>query len=369
MLRPRRALPSLDLTRLWYNATLPGRVRDLSADLVVGFDFDGALLPRGAVKVPYVVALKGVMADEARFEAGVDLARFRALVPLERRNARRADRVVCTSGYSRARAIEAYGLDPERVRVVPEGIAVPTWEDVERAAATRPPPRPDGGEILTIARQYRRKNTALLLDALPRILAARPRCRLHVVGEGPELPSLRRLAERRGVAGAVVFHGSLDGLDPVQAAYLDADVFCLPSRQEGFGLVFLEAMAARLPIVAARAGAAPEVAPEGETSLLVDPDDAPGLADAILRVLSESGVRDRLAAGGAARWRAFDWPRVAERFLAAVAPGPPSARHVGPAGEATGCSPAGSPPILPGISGGGHPTRRPIQENGRQIGS
>jgi len=316
-------MPSLDLTRLWYNATLPGLLRDVPADLVVGFDLDGSMLPRGGRSAPYVVALKGVMADEARFEAGLDLGRFRALTPLERRNARAADRVICTSAYSRARAIDAYGLDPERVRVVPEGIEVATWESVASAAATRPPPREDGGEILTVARQYRRKNTRLLVRALPLVLGTRPRCRLHVVGEGPELPSLRRLAERLGVSGAVVFHGSLDGLAAVQALYVASDVFCLPSRQEGFGLVFLEAMAARLPIVAARAGAVPEVAPEGEASLLVDPDDAPGLAEAILQVLSEPASRARMAAGGAGRWRAFDWPGVAERFLTAAVGAPP----------------------------------------------
>lgn len=316
MLRPLRALPSLDLTRLWFNATLPRHLREIPADLIVGFDVDGGLLPHGEVPAPYVVALKGVMADEARFESGADLARFRVLTPLERRNARRADLVVCTSGYSRARAIEAYGLDPARVRVVPEGIDVAAWEAVERTAATRPPPREDGGEILTVARQYRRKNTELLLRALPDLLAVRPRCRVHVVGEGPELPSLRGLAERLGVGGAVVFHGSLEGVGAVQAAYLAADLFCLPSRQEGFGIVFLEAMAARLPIVAARAGAAPEVAPHGELSLLVDPDDARGLAGAILRLLSERALRERLTARGAARWRAFEWTRVADRFLA-----------------------------------------------------
>jgi glycosyltransferase involved in cell wall biosynthesis len=339
VLRPPRALPSLDLTRLWYNATLPGRLRDLPADLVVGFDFDGGLLPRGTVTVPYVVALKGVMADEARFETGVDRARFRALVPLERRNARRADRVVCTSAYSRDRAIAAYGLDPARVRVVPEGIAVPTWDGVERAATRRPPPRPDGGEILSVARQYRRKNTGLLLRALPRLLAVRPRCRLHVVGEGPELAALQSLARHLGVGDAVVFHGSLDGLAAVQAAYLASDAFCLPSRQEGFGLVFLEAMAARLPIVAAHAGAIPEVAPDGEASLLVDPDDDAGLAEAILRVLSEPALRERLTANGGARWRTFDWPRVAERFLAAAVPDSPSGPSRRSGRGAAGCSP------------------------------
>jgi glycosyltransferase involved in cell wall biosynthesis len=303
---------------------------------VVGFDLDGGLLARGTPDAPYAVALKGVMADEARFERGRDLARFRALLPLERRNARRADVVLCTSGYSRARAIEAYGLDPDRVRVVPEGIDASAWEPVERAARARPGPSPDGGVILNVARQYRRKNTELLIRALPRVRAARPRCELRVVGDGPELPRLRSLAARLGLGDSVRFPGPLAGLPAVQAAFLEADVFCLPSRQEGFGIVLLEAMAARLPIVAARAGAVPEVAPEGVASLLVEPDDADGLADAILRALSESPLRARLADGGASRWRAFDWSVVARRFLEAV-PVPAAGR---PSRTSAGCSSA-----------------------------
>lgn len=274
------------------------------------------------------------MADEARFERGLDLARFRALLPLERRNARRADRVLCTSGYSRARAIEAYGLDPGRVRVVPEGIDASAWAPVERAARARPGPRRDGGVILNVARQYRRKSTELLIRALPRVRAARSRCELRVVGDGPELPRLRSLAARLGLGDAVRFCGALDGLPAVQTAYLEADVFCLPSRQEGFGIVFLEAMAARLPIVAARAGAVPEVAPEGEVSLLVDPDDADGFADAILRALSEAPLRARLADGAASRWRSFDWPEVARRFLDAALAQAPSR----PSPGVSGCS-------------------------------
>ncbi|MDT8437140.1 MAG: glycosyltransferase, partial [Gemmatimonadota bacterium] len=108
------------------------------------------------------------------------------------------------------------------------------------------------------------------------------------------------------------------GLAELQRTFLAADVFCLPSRQEGFGIVFLEAQAARLPIVAARAGAAPEVAPEGVVSRLVDPDDVGALAGALLAMLEDGDLRRRLGDAGARRWTRFDWPLVADRFLAAA---------------------------------------------------
>jgi glycosyltransferase involved in cell wall biosynthesis len=115
--------------------------------------------------------------------------------------------------------------------------------------------------------------------------------------------------------------GSVDGVDGVRDEMSRADVFCLPSRQEGFGIVFLEAMAAGLPIVAADCAAVPETAPHGEVALLVDPDDVQGLAAAIVRLLKEPDLRTRFIAAGALRWRRYDWVAIAGQFLAAVGSG------------------------------------------------
>ena len=314
VLRPARRLASLDATRLGYNLGLGRRVRDARADLVVGFDFDGCLLPDlGAA--PYVVALKGVMADELEYERGFERLRFSTLSRLERRNARRAARVIVTSEHSRTVAIEAYDLQPERVRVVPEGIDLEAWSD--------PPgnhrPRGAAPVILSVARQYRRKNTANLLRAMPLVRASFPAVLLRVIGSGPELKRLRRLAADLGLDdGGVSFAGSLPGRAAVQREMRSADIFCLPSRQEGFGSVLLEAMAAGLPIVAADAGATPEVAPHGEVALLVDPDDVEELARSLTTLLGDPGLRRRLVAGGERRWRQYSWPVIASRFLGAT---------------------------------------------------
>ena len=320
-LRPDRSLSSLDLTRLSYNISLHRRLAGRDADLVVGFDFDGGLLPPGTIASPYVVALKGVMADEARFETGPDRRRFLGLSRIEARNARSASTVICTSEYSAGQATRFYGLRKDRVRVVPEGIHVARWSDLARRASAMRSAMQDGPVILSVARQYRRKNTGSLLRAFARLREVHPRSELRIVGEGPELPALRSLAADHGVRDAVQFVGSLTGLDELQAEYAAADIFCLPSLQEGFGIVFLEAMAAGLPIVAARAGAAPEVAPEGEVSLLVEPSDDDDLLAALRRLAGDPDLRRRLGARGADRWSAFDWSAVAADFLSAALPG------------------------------------------------
>jgi phosphatidylinositol alpha-1,6-mannosyltransferase len=320
VLRPDRVFPSLDLTRLLYNAGLGLRMAGHDPDLVVGFDFDGSLLSPGSIRGLYVVALKGVMADEARFESGASLRRFRILSPLEARNARSADRVICTSMYSACQAAREYGVQRGRIRIVPEGIDVPAWSAVAgrakalRSRADRQP------TILSVARQYRRKNTASLLRAVGRLRPTWPDVRLRVVGEGPELVRLRALSDQLGLGDTVQFVGSLGGIEALQKEYAEADVFCLPSLQEGFGIVFLEAMAAGLPIVAARAGAAPEVAPHEDVSLLVAPDDDVALAGALQRLLADIRLRRELGDAGARRWKAYDWPNVSRHFLTACLP-------------------------------------------------
>ena len=131
-------------------------------------------------------------------------------------------------------------------------------------------------------------------DALPEVI-------LHVVGDGEDRAYLESVASESGVAAAVVFCGLLSHDDLIRE-YQQADVFVLPSQREGFGLVFLEAMAYSKPIIARRAAAAVEVIADGQTGILVD--DERGLAAAMISLLSDP---DRaLAMGRAGRKRAQD---------------------------------------------------------------
>ncbi|MFW6088977.1 MAG: glycosyltransferase family 4 protein, partial [Gemmatimonadota bacterium] len=303
-----------------YNLSLAKRIEPLAGryDLAVGFDFDGWALPVDP-GLRFVVALKGVAAEEAKFETGLDGLRFVLYTRLEARNARSAERVFVTSGYAGRAAVDAYGLDPERVRIAPEAID----DDVlRRAAAARdeePAPVDRPPVILSVARQYRRKDTPTLLRAFARVRRDRPGVHLRIVGDGPRLPAARRLAGQLGVADSVTFTGALASTDDLDREYRRARVFCLPSRQEGFGIVFLEAMAYGLPIAAASAGAVPEVVPPEHASLLVPPGDAEALAAVLLRLLGDRELAARLGSAGTARARMFDWPSAARAFVDGLA--------------------------------------------------
>ncbi len=321
VLRP-DAAPASVMERRAFDRSLPVRLEALGdLDLVVGFDVDGTTWSRvRPARSRYVVALKGIAADEARFSrTGEERTHLLELASLERENARSADRVLVPSTYSAGIVTEVYGIPEDRIAIVPEPIDLSVWEELlaERT------PRPGRPTILSVARQYPRKDTATLLRALPRVREALPDLHLHLVGGGPELPTLVELAASLLPPGTVTFHGAVPEDDLVRRRYMKAHLFCLPSRQEGFGIVFLEAMAAGLPIVAARAGAVPEVVPHGEVGWLVEPEDPPALAEALLALLRDPGERRRMGDAGRRRVRDFDLTRVALAFLrAALRPGP-----------------------------------------------
>lgn len=320
VVRPRQHLPSLDLTRLVYNLSLAARIERVAGryDLAVGFDFDGWALPADP-GVPFVVALKGVAAEEGRFETGLDRIRFALYSRLEGRNARSADRVFVTSRYAARAAVDAYGLDPRSVRIAPEAIDDDVLGRADAARAEEPAPADRPPAILSVARQYRRKDTPTLLRAFARVRERLPEARLRIVGDGPRLPAARRLAGKLGLADTVTFTGALASTAELDREYRRARVFCLPSRQEGFGIVFLEAMAYGLPIAAASAGAVAEVAPPNRTSLLIPPGDAEALAAVLVRLLSDRDLATRLGSAGPARARKFDWTSTARAFLDGLA--------------------------------------------------
>ncbi|MEO8190265.1 MAG: glycosyltransferase family 4 protein [Acidobacteriota bacterium] len=305
--------------RLAFDLRARTRVRRLSAstpppDAVVGFDLDGVFLPRGGGGLR-VAAIKGTLAEEAEHERGLSRLRLEAEAVLEKRHARRADLVIAPSEHSASAIRRFYGVSRDRIAVVPEPIDLARWRGALGDFRGSPSA---GGRILCVAHLYPRKDVATLLDAMALLPSE---ARLRVIGTGPERKALLaraaalRLGERVVLAGHVPF-------DRLAEEYRSADVFCLPSRQEGFGIVFLEAMAAGLPIVAARATAVPEVVADRECGLLVPPGDAPALASALQSVLGDASLRQRLAESGRRRVTAYDAPLIARKFLAAIAGAP-----------------------------------------------
>jgi len=184
-----------------------------------------------------------------------------------------------------------------KVRLVYNGVDPDFWKPpVESALAPHSP------TVLLVGRLSRDKGQATLLRAAPAVLAQVPAARFVLLGadsEG-EAGRLRRLADRLGVSHAVEIRPWMRDPRPV---FHEADVVALPSRSEGFGRVLVEAACLAKPVVASRVGGIPEVVVDGETGLLVPPDNPPAVAEALIRLLADPSLCARL--GKAARERAL----------------------------------------------------------------
>jgi len=300
------------LDRWLYNAAVFLRPpRD--TELVLGVDLDGFLWARRRDR-PFVASLKGIIADELKNEQGAVRTLLAIQARWERRNVERADLVMVTSRYSAEVARREYGVPPDRIAVVPEPIDLEVWDD----QFWRAPRRAGGGPVvLCVARMYPRKRIPDLLRAAAILMTRVPGAQVRIVGRGPEWPAVARLHAELGLGDAVVLLGDLTR-ERLAEEYVNATAFCLPSVQEGFGIVFLEAMAAELPVVACRIAAVPEVVVDGATGLLVPPRDPEALAEALERVLGDPALARRLGHEGRRRALAFSPRHVAERFLSAV---------------------------------------------------
>jgi glycosyltransferase involved in cell wall biosynthesis len=278
---------------------------------VVGFDLDGFHYGRHAV-APYVASIKGVIADELTNERGAVRAMLALQARLERLAVRRAQVVVATSRYSRRRIADAYGVPAGKIVVVPEAIDPAAWE--------RPPrePREEPPAILSVAHLYPRKNLEALLCACRLLQDGGRSFRVWIVGEGPCRKAWEALRDQLGLADEVCFLGTVP-FGELRARYAAASIFCLPSRQEGFGIVFLEAMASGLPIVAARAAAVPETVGEDGAALLVEPEDHVRLAEVLDLLLSDPARRHAMGEAGRRRVQHFRREAVTLAFLQRVA--------------------------------------------------
>ena len=186
------------------------------------------------------------------------------------------------------------GVAADRIRVIYNGLdlsgLVPEIGAVEVRARLQLPP--EGRVVATVGRLHPVKGQVYFLEAAASLSASFPDVVFMMAGEGPERPVLEQRIKELGLTERVVltgFYPHTSDLYPVM------DVFCLPSLMEGMPLVVLEAMHFGVPVVAARVGGVPEVVQDGETGLLVPPENSEALAEGIARLLQERELAAELA--------------------------------------------------------------------------
>jgi phosphatidyl-myo-inositol dimannoside synthase len=299
------------LDRWLYNARVA--LVPPAADVMVGVDLDGFLWARRR-RGPFVVMLKGIIADELKNERGLVRALLGIQARWERRNTARADRVFVPSRYSASVAHDVYDIPAAKLVVVPEPIDLADWRRRFAEAATARAARPT---VLSVARMYPRKRLEDLLRATAGLRERIPTVQVRIVGEGPESAALRALHRELRLGDSAVLLGEVTRRT-LAVEYVSAHCFCLPTVQEGFGLVFAEAMAAGLPVVACRAAAVPEIVEDRQTGLLVNPRSPGELATALETLLMNRELSEAFGRVAARRVEAFGLDSVARRFLEAL---------------------------------------------------
>lgn len=284
----RRAGPGL----MALNALVPIEARRVRADAILNLHVvtaPGALAAGQVLGTPYV---QYVYAEEVHDRPWVT-----------RLALRNAAAVICVSRFTRELALR-YGASAGGTWVVPPGVDPPLHAATARS--TQP-------TVVTVARLtdwY--KGHDVMLRAMPLILRRVPSARWVVIGDGPLRAPLQHMAEAQGVAGRVAFVGSVD--DAGRDAWLDrSHVFAMPSRVsergggEGFGIVYLEAGAHGLPVVAGGEAGVVDAVEDGVTGVLVNPTDVGAVANAVAGLLEDPVRAEALGAAGRRRARASTW--------------------------------------------------------------
>lgn len=232
-------------------------------------------------------------------------ARTRFWKPLYRFVHAKADAVVAVSEFLKRRTRALGYAGP--VFVVKNGI-----DDSVFRLAPSPviPPRPS---LITVSRLERKNGLRDLFRAFSLLPASADSLTLTVVGDGSEEPALRTAARTLGISDRVTFAGGVPHADVPRYLH-GAEVFVRPSLSEGFGNVFLEAMACGIPVIGTHAGAIPEIVVHERNGLLCEAGNPRSIADAIIRMLGDSALRKRCAEAGILTAAQYSWEGIAARY-------------------------------------------------------
>jgi phosphatidylinositol alpha-1,6-mannosyltransferase len=221
---------------------------------------------------------------------------------------RKSSRIIAVSQLAR-QEVSRYGKSLlEKTVVIPNGIQL---SEFPMEILSRPAPE-KALRCLTVAFMQARKGLDYLLQAVSQI--KNTEVSFRIIGDGPHLGKLEQLSLRLGVTDRVTFAGRLTR-EAVRSEFEASDIFVLPSLWEGQGIVFLEAMASGLPVVATNIPGVSGMLEDGANALLVPPGDSRALAGAIERLAESPELRAELASEGLRRVEEYDWNQLVGRVI------------------------------------------------------
>jgi len=239
-----------------------------------------ALVASKLTKKPFLLTVHGT---DVRL-----LDRFTFLNPVARLVFSRARSIVTVSSFLQSKITRRFSLPSEKFRIIPMPITIPPLS----TRASHP-----GNRLITIARLSKQKGLEYLIAACAVLREKNVSFELKILGEGEEHENLKRQVETLNLQAQIRFGGAV-AHDRIYSHLAAADIFILPSLDEGLGLAIIEAMACNKPVIATNSGGIPDIVRDGDTGLLIPPRDAGALAQAIERLLNDQQLAVRLAQQG-----------------------------------------------------------------------
>ena len=298
------------LDNWFFNRSLSKKASEINADVyeahaVSGYGFPQRLKKMGIHK-PFIHTIHGVLADEYEqakkngypsFKGRIANYFMHRLAKLEAETAHNANLIVTISNYSLEKIQRHYGVNPSKVRIVPNGVDVEKFKLMDSKTVRQQFGLNNEPCVLFVGSLIPRKGLPFLVEAAKKIVKENADTKFLIVGEGPLKTRLTATLKSANFSGNFKFLGNLKE-DALSAVYNCADIFVLPSIQEGQGIVLLEAQASGKPVVAFDVGGVNEAVRNGETGLLVKRGSSDELADALLRLLSDEPLREKMGANG-----------------------------------------------------------------------
>ena len=304
-------LPVRVLNSLWQKRRRPTLDFFFKTDLDLTHSATPLILPTRGKKIITVHDLFFLdFPDQSGEEAGKVFFRRAAA------SFRDADGIVTSSMVTSVELVSRFALDEKKVRIIPPGLDSRFLEDVPAAEleATRKRFSLPPSFLLFVGAQEPRKNLVRFVEALKIVHLHGLQIPLVLVGpEGEDSEAVRAKAEKLGIGRWVMTTGYLQERD-IRNIYRLATAFVLPSLCEGFGMPLVEAMASGLPVVASQISAIPEVC--RDAAVYFQPENPESMAEKVVSILEDEGLRKRLIARGKERARDFSWKKAATEMLA-----------------------------------------------------
>ena len=294
----------------FFNRSLTKKASAINADVyeahaVSGYRFPKTLEKLG-IKKPFIHTIHGVLADEYEQakKNGYPSVRDRVanyfmqkLSKLEEETAKNATIIVTISNYSLEKIQKYYGIKQSKVRIVPNGVDTEKFKPMNTKAVRQQFGLGNEPCVLFVGSLIPRKGLPFLVEAAKKVVRDQADTKFLIVGDGPLRNQLLDSLKTANLSGNFKFLGNLkDNLLP--AVYNCADVFVLPSIQEGQGIVLLEAQASGKPVVAFDIGGVNETVQNNKTGFLVNRGNVDALADALLKLLTNKELSEKMGSNG-----------------------------------------------------------------------